>query len=50
MSMIPTDSGLDPIDEQEPADRILADLQSSIRQVKLDQTSPISELWDNVNV
>ena len=40
------ESGLDPIDENEPKAAILADLLESIRQARIGQTYPISELWD----
>ncbi|NJO42812.1 MAG: hypothetical protein HC769_11020 [Cyanobacteria bacterium CRU_2_1] len=38
------------IDEAEPKEQILADLQDSLRQVKAGQTFPISELWDGIDV
>ena len=48
LSRLQADSGLDPIDEQEPTSQILADLKTSIQQAKLGQTAPISELWDGI--
>jgi hypothetical protein len=38
------------VDEAEPNEQILADLQDSLRQVKAGQTFPISELWDGIDV
>jgi hypothetical protein len=43
----PTESGLDPIDENEPKAKILAELQESIRAVKAGETYPVSQLWEN---
>ncbi|MEM6596576.1 MAG: hypothetical protein AAF635_00175 [Cyanobacteria bacterium P01_C01_bin.69] len=43
-------SGLAPIDEEEPVSRILSDLQTAVREVKLGQTKPVSELWDNIDL
>jgi hypothetical protein len=40
-------SGIDPIDENEPKSRILADLQEAIRAVKAGETYPVSQLWDD---
>ncbi len=34
------------IDDQEPKENILADLQESIRQARRGETFPLSELWD----
>ncbi len=39
------ESGLDPIDEDEPKSQILADLQESIRAVKAGDVYPVSQLW-----
>ncbi|PZV10809.1 MAG: hypothetical protein DCF20_20810 [Pseudanabaena sp.] len=39
-------SGLAWIDEQEPKDQILADLQESVRLAAAGQIFPISQLWD----
>ena len=50
LELIQAESGLDPIDEQEPTSQILADLQTSIQQAKQGQTSPVSELWDGIDV
>lgn len=41
-------SGLDTIDKNEPKAGILADLQESIRQAKIEQTYPISQLWNAI--
>jgi hypothetical protein len=38
------DSGLDPIDEDEPKSQILADLQESIRAIKAGDVYPVSQL------
>jgi hypothetical protein len=40
------ESGLDPIDENEPKSQILADLQESIRAVKAGDVYPVSQLWN----
>jgi hypothetical protein len=42
------ESGLDPEDENEPKEAILADLQASVRLTKAGETMPISELWQKV--
>jgi hypothetical protein len=44
-----TESGLDPIDENEPNTKILADLQASIRAVKAGETYPVSQLWGELD-
>lgn len=44
------ESGLDAIDEHEPNAQILADLQEAIRQGRAEETFPISELWDGIDV
>ncbi|BAU10366.1 hypothetical protein LEP3755_08500 [Leptolyngbya sp. NIES-3755] len=44
------ESGLDAIDENEPKEQILADLQEAIRQGRAGETFPISELWDGIDV
>lgn len=43
------ESGLDPIDENEPKSKILADLQASIRAVKAGDVYPVSQLWGNLD-
>jgi hypothetical protein len=43
------ESGLDPIDENEPKSQILADLQKSIRAVKAGDVYPVSQLWNNLD-
>jgi len=43
------ESGLDTVDENEPKAQILADLQESIRQSRVQQTYPLSELWDDID-
>jgi hypothetical protein len=43
------DSGLDPVDENEPKSKILADLQASIRAVKAGEVYPVSQLWDELD-
>ena len=43
----PTSSGLDPVDENEPKEQILTDLQESLRAVVAGNHYPVSELWDN---
>ncbi|AFZ15651.1 hypothetical protein Cri9333_4888 (plasmid) [Crinalium epipsammum PCC 9333] len=45
----PIESGLDPIDSNEPKAQILADLQESIRQGRTGQTYPVSALWDDMD-
>jgi hypothetical protein len=42
------ESGLDPEDENEPKEAILADLQASVRLTKAGETLPISQLWQKV--
>jgi len=41
-------SGLVLIDEQEPKEQILADLQESVRLAAAGQTFPMSQLWEDV--
>lgn len=41
---------LDEIDENEPNEQILADLQEAIRQGRAGETFPIAELWDGIDV
>ncbi len=43
------ESGLDPIDENEPKSQILADLQESIRAVKAGDVYPVSQLWNDLD-
>ena len=45
----PIESGLYPIDSNEPKAQILADLQESIRQGRTGQTYPVSALWDDMD-
>ena len=40
-------SGLAWIDEQEPKEQILADLQKSVRLAAAGQTFPLSQLWED---
>ena len=40
-------SGLTWIDEQEPKEQILADLQESVRLAAAGQTFPASQLWED---
>lgn len=40
-------SGLNLIDEHEPKEQILADLQESIRLAASGQTFPVSQLWED---
>ena len=40
-------SGLAWIDEQEPKEQILADLQESVRLAAAGQTFPVSQLWED---
>jgi hypothetical protein len=40
-------SGLALIDEQEPKEQILADLQESVRLAAAGQTFPVSQLWED---
>ncbi len=42
------ESGLSPIDEDEPKAKILADLTEAVRSTKAGETFPVSELWDRV--
>ena len=47
LEFVQSASGLDPIDELEPNSQILADIETSIREIKSGQTFPISELWQD---
>jgi hypothetical protein len=40
------ESGLDPIDKNEPKSQILEDLQESIQAVKAGDVYPVSQLWN----
>jgi hypothetical protein len=42
------ESGLHPEDEAEPKERILADLQESVRAANRGETLPVSILWEKV--
>ncbi|MCU0552559.1 MAG: hypothetical protein MUC48_24770 [Leptolyngbya sp. Prado105] len=42
------ESGLDPIDENEPNSQILADLTEAIRDTQAGDTFPVSQLWEKV--
>jgi hypothetical protein len=44
-----SESGLNPIDENEPKSQILADLQESIRAVKAGNVYPVSQLWNDLD-
>lgn len=50
IGMIQLESGLDPIDEQEPVAQILTDLKTAIREDEAGQTFPVSALWDGIDV
>ncbi|WP_295615048.1 hypothetical protein [Chamaesiphon sp. GL140_3_metabinner_50] len=43
------ESGVDPIDENEPKSQILADLRESIRAVKTGDVYPVSQLWNDLD-
>jgi hypothetical protein len=43
------ESGLDPIDENEPKSQILADLRESIQAVKAGDVYPVSQLWKDLD-
>jgi hypothetical protein len=45
-----SDSGLHAVDEDEPKERILADLEESVRSAKRGETFPVSELWSRVGI
>ena len=45
----PEASGLDAVDEHEPKEQILADLQESLRAAAAGNHSPISKLWDSLD-
>lgn len=45
----PLPSGLDPIDEHEPKEQILADLQESLRVAVTGNHLPISQLWEGLD-
>ncbi|MGB3495358.1 MAG: hypothetical protein WBA57_21695 [Elainellaceae cyanobacterium] len=38
---------LHPVDEEEPKERILADLKQALRDGAVGQTYPVSDLWNN---
>jgi hypothetical protein len=40
---------LSPIDEEEPNERILSDLEDAVRSARLGMMFPIEQLWDQVN-
>lgn len=42
------ESGLDPVDENEPHEQILADLKQSLQEVARGETYPVSELWSDI--
>ncbi len=42
------DSGLHPVDENEPKKSILADLTESVKAARRGETFPIAELWEKV--
>lgn len=44
-----TESGLSPIDEQEPISQILLDLKTAVQEVRAGQTTPVSELWNDID-
>jgi hypothetical protein len=44
------ESGLHREDEDEPKERILADLTEAVRSTQAGVMFPVSELWDRVNV
>ena len=48
LEILRANSGLDPIDEQEPNSKILADLQTAAQQAKAGATFPVSELWQDI--
>jgi hypothetical protein len=37
------------VDDEEPKENILADLQESIRLARAGQTFPLSQLWDDID-
>jgi hypothetical protein len=43
-----SDSGLHAVDEDEPKERILADLEESVRSARRGDIFPVSELWSRV--
>jgi hypothetical protein len=45
----PALSGLDPLDENEPKEQILADLQESLRAGVAGNHHPISKLWEGLD-
>ena len=50
LNLIQSPAGLNPIDEAEPNSQILADLKIALQEVKAGKTSPISELWEDIDV
>lgn len=46
--LMPRLDGLDPIDENEPKDQLLADLQESLKAAIEGNHRPISELWEQL--
>ncbi|MEM9212927.1 MAG: hypothetical protein AAGD25_00990 [Cyanobacteria bacterium P01_F01_bin.150] len=41
------ESGLDPVDENEPHGKILADLKQSLQEAAKGETYPVSDLWSD---
>ena len=50
LNLIQSPADLNPIDEAEPNSQILADLKIALQEVKAGKTSPISELWEDIDV
>lgn len=49
MNSLETESGLKWVDENEPKEQILADLQTSLREAKAGGTQPLEELWTDLD-
>lgn len=50
LGIVQADSGLEPIDELEPNQQILADIKTALLEIKRGETLPVSELWDGIDI
>lgn len=49
LDSLQTESGLVPVDEKEPVGQILANFQVAMQAAKARETSPVSELWRDID-
>jgi predicted RNase H-like HicB family nuclease len=45
-----SESGLHPVDQDEPKEKILAGIEESVRSVKRGETFPVAELWSRAGM